>query len=145
LLALFLESRLRDVLCGVTWGRTWSFPALIVTWQWSDARFHLLKASRGLTVSAVRSSGKTDWVYLTAPVAHGGDYAVTVPDDISWTQTAPQALPSSIAVAKAREMDGVWVVSLGANESVALWPAGQAQPQFTMAPLDGNRSEFNYW
>ena len=95
-------------------------------------------------MSAVRSVGKTQWVYLTAPVTEGGDYAFAVLDDASWVHATPNALPST-ALVKKGESDGVWVVSLGANESVAMWPAEQVRLAFAVAPLEGNRSEWNYW
>ena len=121
--------------------------------QWPDARFHQLRASRGLTVSAVRRNGSTDWVHLTAPTTGGegfegashSEYTFAVPDDSRWMAATPHALPTGTVVVPGRRA-GEWVVSIAENESVALWPAGtQAQPKLVMAPLPGNESEFNYW
>ena len=123
--------------------------------QWGDARFHQLRASRGLTVSAVRRNGSTEWIYLTAPPTGGerpeGDfmreYTFAVPDDPNWATAPPHALPSGTQVANhPRGRRGEWVVSIAYNQSVALWPAGaRERPKFAMAPLAGNESEFNYW
>ncbi len=129
--------------------------ARLATLQWRDARFHQLRASRGLTVSAVRRNGSTEWIYLTAPTTgrrgpeaeDRSEYAFEVPDDANWVVATPHALPSGTVVAKhPGRRAGVWMVSIAGNESVALWPAGtQGRPVFSMAPLAGNASEFNYW
>lgn len=119
------------------------FPGLPASW--ANAVFHLLKASRGLTVSAVRSGGRTEWIYLTAPAtSDGSEYAFSVLDDSDWASAVPQVLPIGTKVAKGPG-EKVWMVSIKANESVALYPAGRPQPDFAVAPLLGNRSEWNWW
>ena len=123
--------------------------------EWRDAQFHKLRATHGLIVSAVRRNASTEWICFTSPViGRGGsegaakrEYAFSVPDDPNWTTAMPHALPSGTEVAKHPSgRAGEWVVSIGENESVALWPAGtREQPKFAIVPLAGNESEFNYW
>lgn len=117
------------------------FPGLPPSWP--DANFHQLRAANGLMVSASRKAGRTEWVHLTATV--GGAFLFNVPDDAAgWGTAAPHSLPASVTVSRANNYS--WMVNLHATESVALWPASQPQPpNFTIAPLAGNPSEYNYW
>jgi hypothetical protein len=95
-------------------------------------------------VSASRKAGRTEWVHLTATVA--GKFSFTVPDDAAgWGAVAPRSRPSSVKVSRSTKNESSWSVTLAAGKSVALWPAGEPQPTFIIAPLAGNPKEFNYW
>ena len=95
-------------------------------------------------VSASRKAGRTEWVHLTATVA--GKFSFTVPDDAAgWGAVAPRSRPSSVKVSRSTKNESSWSVTLAAGKSVALWPAGEPQPPFIIAPLAGNPKEFNYW
>lgn len=109
--------------------------------EWSDAAFHLLRASGGLTVSAKRVAGATQFVRLQSMLPRNVTF--TIPGDIAWAQSIPPLSLPTKRVYSGPEA-GDWTVTLSAGDAVILYvlPAG---PPFTIEPLPGNKSEFHFF
>jgi hypothetical protein len=121
------------------------FPGLPPSW--ADATFHNLRASGGLSVSAVRKGGHTLWVYFEAMGETSVVVTFEVADDPKWFSVAPQVIPASGGPSVSTgARAGVWEVALSKGEAVVMYPAGVSTvPDLTIEPLAGNPAEFNYW
>jgi alpha-L-fucosidase 2 len=158
---LGFASSLMEVLLQSWGGRVRVFPA--VPAAWADAVIHNMGAEGGFRVSAARAGGTTQWVGVravnyTSSSSSSSSSAAAAPGSSTRTivlatdmvgpfATSPAGVPVTILpsgditfpvpVGPDNEADASWVVVFPAS--------GGAPPPFTVQPLAGNSSQYNYW
>ena len=115
------------------------FPGLAEGWP--SASFHMLRASGGLLVSALREDSLTRFVRVWSRA--GGRVLLRVPHDAAWASATPAVDPPSIAVSAFG--GGVWEVTLAPNSSVVVYAAAAGvRSPFVIRPLPSNPAE-EHW
>ncbi|MEI6678133.1 MAG: glycoside hydrolase family 95-like protein [Mariniphaga sp.] len=117
-----------------TWGGTIRvFPAVPSTWK--DASFHNLLAEGAFLVSAVRKSGKTQFIRIKSlagePCRIKSDLSGEV--KLVGSKTADMHL-----------LNGVITLNLKKGEEVVLY-SGEIPKSFAVSPLPMNEAEMNAW
>eukprot|EP01047_Picozoa_sp_COSAG01_P016593 COSAG01_NODE_855_length_13088_cov_13.421511_13_plen_151_part_00 len=124
------------------------FPGVPPTW--ANVTFYRLRAHTGLSVSAVRKHGHTEWVAVepAGPVT-SVDLLLEVVGDEHWSNQLPKLLCAGTETPTLTRgpRPGLWKLTLTRHTtSVALYPAtATSRPALVVEPLAGNEQEFNYW
>ena len=117
-----------------TWGGTIRvFPAVPSTWK--DASFHNLLAEGAFLVSAVRKSGKTQFIRIKSLAGE----PCRIKSDLSGEVKLVGSKTADLQL-----LNGVITLNLKKGEEVVLY-SGEIPKSFAVSPLPMNESEMNCW
>ncbi|MDP0491093.1 MAG: hypothetical protein Q7Q71_08615, partial [Verrucomicrobiota bacterium JB023] len=114
-------------------GRLRVFPAVASTWP--DAKFQKLRGEGGYLTTASRKDGETEWVFVESEF--GG--VVEVEPQLIGAQWS-----ASSGVTVTSSGSGVYEIETAPGDWVFFWPAGEAQPEAVVEPVEERGGNYRF-